>query len=691
MSNRANRIIYALAVIFLLLSATLRLWDLPTLPPGLTDNEIDDIQITEAARQGNPRVFFNLRGEGREGMYHILLASATSLTGGGLVGYRMLSVFAGMLSLAMVYAVGKRLFGSSAGLTSLAMLAIGMFPVLLSRGIWREALVPLYVSGVLLALARAFPVYGTASQREARTIPFAGLGVALGFGFYIHPISLVVALAVMIFIAYMVLSRQPLSRRTLSYTWFAVVVMIVLATPYLIATLGAPELSGAQRLFIDQEVPDNLTPLQSLIAGLSGIAFRGDTNPTHNLPQRPLIDLVSALLLLVGIAAAVRYWRQPRFALLVICTIIVLPVALLANNSPNFLAMAGALPLIALLFGLGATTLYRSFPSRSRILIALLIVGLLIFNLQWTIRDFFQTWREDEATHTAFNARLGALAHYVDVTAATSDTVVCSPSAVAIGTGEPAPAGITQTQRLLLMMHRQTAPLRYADCGSGLIFTNGGGATQIIAPDEMTLANINPFLRVWYDAGETLSRPDLPPDGVVIMNVERQLADTIGRLTTTAPLSFAPEAPGGQEVTAPPIRMGGNISFLGYEQTGDGVYAPGDTVPIVTYWRVDGDVPSDLRLFVHVLSDPSAIALQWDGISVLPSQLQARDVFVQVAFLQLPFEILDGVYGLSVGAYEDNTDIRLPVYDSNNIERGARLFMGQITVESASAAPSGSD
>lgn len=661
-----------------MLSAALRLWDLSTLPPGLTPYEIDDLLLTETARQGNPRILYNVRGDGREGIYPMLLTATTTITGGGLIGYRIVSVFAGMITLAMVYALGKRLFGSPAGLTAMALLGVGLFPILLSRTIGNDSLIPLYVTAVLLALSQALPVYGR--LRQPRTTSFAALGVILGLGFYIHPISLIVTLAVMIFILVMVFGRrdtsQPrLSRRSLSYTWFTVVVMIVLATPYLIATLGSPELSGARRLFGSEATPGELSSIESIILGLNGILFRGDHNPIHNLPARPLLDLVSGLLLLIGLVTAIRYFRQPRFALLVMLLLFVLPIALLAPDSPNFIAFASALPLLALLFGLGVTTLYRSFPPRTKFVANLMIAALVMFNVQWTVRDLFFAWRADAGVQVAYNSRLNALAHYLDVNAGSNETIVCQAAA-----GDSATA-TDSTQTLLLMMHRQTAPLRYADCGAGLIFADGGTESHIVAPDPRTFATVNPFLARWYQAGDVLDRADMPPDGVVILEVESELADTIGRFTTTAPVSFAPEAGGGDDVIAPPIRMGGNISFLGYEPTTDQPFAPGDIVPIVTYWRVDGDVPSDLRLFVHILSDPAAIAVQWDSISVQPSQLQARDVFVQVTFMQLPYTIREGVYGISVGAYEGSTANRLPVYDVADQERGSRLFMGQLVVE----------
>jgi hypothetical protein len=240
---------------------------------------------------------------------------------------------------------------------------------------------------------------------------------------------------------------------------------------------------------------------------------------------------------------------------------------------------------------------------------------------------------------------------------------------------------LTSTQLLALMMHRSNVVLRYADCGTGLIFTQGGEREQIILPEANALERMEPYLRQWLASGQVLDSPDLPPNGVVLLDVESQLANTIGAFTTTAPVAYAPESPGGTSVTALPVRFGGNITFLGYVHNGTGEYAPGDVITVITYWRIDGTVPTDLRLFTHLQADPGAApAAQTDALSVLAEQLRPRDVFVQVTFVPLPPTMPTGSYSISVGAYESNTGTRLDVFDGDQ-PRGTRLFIGMVAVQ----------
>ena len=65
-------------------------------------------------------------------MYQALLTAVTS-PGGGLIGYRILSVWVGMITLALIYALGSRLFGNLAGLSALALMSVTLLPIVLSR------------------------------------------------------------------------------------------------------------------------------------------------------------------------------------------------------------------------------------------------------------------------------------------------------------------------------------------------------------------------------------------------------------------------------------------------------------------------------------------------------------------------------------------------------------------------------
>lgn len=671
----SSRVGYFLAVLLLLLGTVLRTHALVASPTGFTNAEIVDVQITERVRLGGIEVFYDLpNGEGREGLYNMVQAAVTTIFGNGLFGYKLLSMWAGLLVLAVVYALAQRLFGPLVAVAALALLTVNMWMVVLGYQVLRESILPLLVGMTVLTLARTLAVYRSMHAVLPDTTVFALLGVLLGLGFYVHPVHLLIVLFSMIAIAFRLFSKQRLPQQNINYLLFSLLVMIIIAMPYMISTIRLPDLSGAVRIFGQYTIAAN-PPFKAITDTIGALLFVGDANPALNIPGRPLIDLVSGLLVLVGILAAASQWRKARYALLLVATVVLLPAAVFSRTTPDFLTLTPLMPLIAIYFGLGLKLVYRSVVPAARLAVALGAVILFAFNVGWAVGDLFTVWPSTPGVNRAYHARAGHLAQYLDDTAADTPTVVCDSQGVI-----ESQDALSSTDLMLLMMNRKDIPLRYADCGTGMIFVDGGNRQQVIMPDPLTLTRMQPYLRRWLDLGTPVEF--LPVDSAVVVDVSQPLADIVGMFTTTAPAGYAPDAVGGAGLAVPPVRFGGNISFLGYERDGSQVYAPGDIYTSVTYWRVDGVVPPDLRLFTHVLADPAtAPAAQNDTISIKNlSVLQDRDVFIQVSFVPLPATIPPGMYGISVGAYTASNNERMPVL-FDDAPRGNRLFLGQLTVQ----------
>jgi hypothetical protein len=218
---------------------------------------------------------------------------------------------------------------------------------------------------------------------------------------------------------------------------------------------------------------------------------------------------------------------------------------------------------------------------------------------------------------------------------------------------------------------------------------NGGELQQIVLPDPTVIESTNPLIQAWFTDANPVSLPDTLPDSVLNLQISQQLADTIGRFTTTAPVAYPPEAALGQtEGFAPPVRFGNNLTFLGYEKLLT-TFSPGDIVTVVTYWRVDGELPSDLELFTHIQDDPGAIPVgnRSGDIAVVPAELQNRDIFMQVSYVPLPETLPARRYLVSVGAYRERAPNkeRLNVFDADNQPRGDRLILYTIDVVDPSA------
>jgi 4-amino-4-deoxy-L-arabinose transferase-like glycosyltransferase len=681
---KSDRISFILALSILLIAAVLRFASFTTLPPGLHADEILDIRLSENVREGYVQVFYNLGSEGREGFYHTMLTAVTSLMGTGMVGYHVLSAWVGMMTLALVYALGRRLHGNLAGLAAMGVLAFGFFPVLLSRIIGRETLLPLLVTAVLLAMALGLPVYWRARGNQTLTTAFAALGILVGVSFYIHPAGMMIALMTLVCVLYVLLLRQQITRRLLSYISFATLVALIVAMPYLVSAIRLPELGGVVRLFEGMTEAGSPPLLQRLTAGLLALGVRGDANPVFNLPGRPLFDPVSVLLLLVGIGAAGRNGRKPRYGILLLALAILLPLALFSPESPSFLAFAVVLPVLALLIGLGVKVIAGRVAQRGKPspLAAYALAGvavLLLFNLGWTTLDLFTRWQRLPAVQTAYHGDMLALARRVDTTADHTPTIICAREVSPVS---PA-VNLTNGQVMGLMQHRQRGIIRSVNCDQSMVFINGGGLQQVLLTEDNTLTTANPFILDWLARAQPIRDARLQPGTALLMEVAGALADTVGRFTTT-PVQIPPSpgtAAGSGSQSLPPIRLGGNLTFLGYQLPNVDSYPPGGIVTVTTYWRVDGALPTDLTLFTHLLTDPTLPPVaQTDILSVTPAQLESRDVLVQVTYVPLPPRIPPGRYIVSTGAYQGGDKQRMAVLADDGTRIADRLFLYEIDV-----------
>ena len=669
-----SRMSYFIVVLLLLLGAALRTYDLANLPQGFSDDEITNIRLVDNVRQGDIYVFYPGEDGGREGIYHVLVGVATTFVGEGTIGFRILSLWLGMLSIAIVYTLGNHLFNPIVGVVSAGLVTINMSTILLARTVSSDAVVLFLVSATMLALARSLPVYRRTRVVTSNIVSFAALGALLGISFYLHPSSLFIVLGAMLYITHLLYIRNAMFRQQRSYTGFAILLMLIISMPYLISSINLPQYSAGQRILEHY----NGDILRSIAEGLLGIVHNGDMDPTQNLPGRPYVDVFSGLFMIAGIIICFRRRHRPRFMLMLIMFFLALPAALIVENSPNFARMSVILPQLAIFLGIGVYSLIRADLFVDVVFRRMAIAGalaLLALHLVWTWQDLFVDWRDNEAVVPHVHGELGQIAHYLDGAGDDVPVVFCNP---AWSVNQPEP-GLTDTDKTLLMVNRTEFVYREADCSQSLLLTNGGAKQRIVFFGADARADVHPYLQEWLSRGRPIEGR-LPRNAIIELDTRELLADRAGAFTTTAPVSYAPEVAEPVPL-APPIRFGDNLTLLGYEPAVERRFMPGDAVDVITYWRVEGELPRDLTLFNHILSDPITRLSNSDVIFVNPVLMHGRDVFIQVTTVDIPEFARPGTYVVSVGAYRQNTpdQPRLPVIH-NDEPLGDRLFLYDIEV-----------
>ncbi|HLF07883.1 MAG TPA: glycosyltransferase family 39 protein, partial [Dehalococcoidia bacterium] len=147
-----------LGVVIVALAFFLRGWRIGELPPGfLSDEAYNVVDVVEMLETGSRPLFFT-RNNGREPLFLYLQAASVALLGPTPFAARVVAVFLGTLTVALLYRLARDLFGpgSWAPVVSSLVLAVTLYHAILSREGLRSISLPPLALVALIALWSAY-------------------------------------------------------------------------------------------------------------------------------------------------------------------------------------------------------------------------------------------------------------------------------------------------------------------------------------------------------------------------------------------------------------------------------------------------------------------------------------------------------------------------------------------------------
>jgi 4-amino-4-deoxy-L-arabinose transferase-like glycosyltransferase len=385
-------------LVILLVGAALRLWHIGSQPLGLYRDEafygLDALNVGN----GEFQLYFSANN-GREPLFIYLVALSIKIFGNTPLAVRFPSALVGIALIPATYALGRALLNRRMGLLAAGLVAFTFWPVALSRIGFRVGTLPL-VTALSLACA--------AAGWRARRPKLVALGGAFyGMSFYTYlaarftPAALI-AFGIFWYIAHR--STFPAPRRWAAF--FAPAVLV--AAPLGLLALAQPDILFGRVEQVSIFSPDVHhgdfagTLFHNLSATLGMFVWRGDALARHNLPGRPVFDLLMGLAFTAGVALAL--WRAARrrdraSALILLWTAVMLLPTLLATDAPHFLRAAGVLPMAMFFPALALEAVWTRIP-RGR---ALSVAGLAL-SLLFTTRDYFGRYLGQPETRYAFES-----------------------------------------------------------------------------------------------------------------------------------------------------------------------------------------------------------------------------------------------------------------------------------------------
>ncbi len=399
----------------------LRLAAFGSVPVGLYQDEafngLDALRILA----GDYPVYFTANN-GREPLFIYLASVSIARLGRTVAAVRLPAALLGTLTIPATALLGRTLFSKRVGILSSALVAITFWPLHLSRIAFRAVGLPFF-----LALSFAAGWHGV--QRKSRNWIIAG-GLLYGLAFYTYLAVYLTPVVLALFALYLWMRgyRQELRNAAI---WFGLGAALALL-PLAFAFLTDPSL-----LFGRTDQVSILNPsihqgdlwgtlLRQIGKGLGIFFWSGDSIPRHNLPGRPVFDPIVAPFFLLGLWWAIRRWRRPAAALMLLWTFLMLAPTILAEDSPHFLRAVGVLPMVCVVPAVGIDQGWRWLEARKlgerfsqlwRIRLQQGAVGLvsliLLASLGLTVRDYVR-YASDPVIGYAFQSAAVDLGREID-------------------------------------------------------------------------------------------------------------------------------------------------------------------------------------------------------------------------------------------------------------------------------------
>ena len=311
-----------LPVIVILVAIFFRLYSLDTIPSGLLWDESWNGLDTVAVLNGERPVFFT-ENFGREPIFIYLQAISVALLGQTTLALRAVSAVLGILTVVVAYLLVRRMFDARVALLTSGWLTLSLWHVIFSRMGLRTISLPLFLAvgfyclwrGIEEGARHASPV--PSMTNSPRPVIWLALGgIVMGLSLYTYSTARFAPFVILALALYVALLHRRLLRQALPGLVLALILTTLIFLPEGLFFLSNPAsfLERAQEVTIVnpalQKGDLGQTLLDSASHTLGMFATRGDSNWGRNLPGRPIFDPLSAILMVLGIALAIRRFRH---------------------------------------------------------------------------------------------------------------------------------------------------------------------------------------------------------------------------------------------------------------------------------------------------------------------------------------------------------------------------------------------
>jgi hypothetical protein len=263
-------------------------------------------------------------------LYLHYVALNLNLFGSGYFGLKMISILPAVGSVVVVYFLFREFAGISVAFLTAFLVAVSQWHVTISRWGWDAVLM-----GFLQLIAYLFLIRGI---RTGKKIHFAASGGLIGLSLYTYIaswISLSIAIAFLVARAWR--NRAPLRSRLGELSTFLAACLIIFAP------LGMHYFKHPR----DLTVRVSEVSLVKAIDGARGYLplwntlknhalmfnYKGDKNARHSFPGEPVLEFVTSVFFVLGLAYCIQFWNRRHHMFLLLWFALGMQGGLLAEPS----------------------------------------------------------------------------------------------------------------------------------------------------------------------------------------------------------------------------------------------------------------------------------------------------------------------------------------------------------------------
>ncbi|HEX8026887.1 MAG TPA: phospholipid carrier-dependent glycosyltransferase [Vicinamibacterales bacterium] len=407
---------HAVAFVGIIIAAALfRFWNITGLPQEMTSDHVEKLLDVQDILDGMRPIFFE-RNTGREPMQFYLTAILAGPLGFGTshLALKLGTAFISLVTVPLTFLLARWGLGlpRGAALLSMALLAASKWHVEISRVGLRFPYAPL---GVALTLTFFFRALRRHERRD-----WLLTGVAMAVALYGYTPARIVPLLLAAGSILWLLLEQARGRTGLTWLQAATNLALLNLTaaiglvPLLRYGVDHPErlwYRTTTRIFQSDGQSFNVADrfLENCWNALRMFHYRGDEVWVNTLVFDPVLDRVTGVLLIVGVAillaAAVRRRRAVELTLLLALPVLLLPSILALpwpRENPSVVRAGGALPVLMVIAALPLWTIAQAMgrrfefrhPSFWRGLSAAILATVMIAIAQQNVSVYFGPYAE---------------------------------------------------------------------------------------------------------------------------------------------------------------------------------------------------------------------------------------------------------------------------------------------------------